>query len=88
MSEVIAARYWECEYCDFKRHNVQEVLKHLTEQHNINHEYKDANTGQVGDLIITSSLVVPEKLRREDAVMRFMADGKNITKELVDNGSR
>jgi hypothetical protein len=88
MSEVIAARYWECEYCKFKRHNLEEVLEHLVNVHRVNHRYKEANTAKIGDLIITSSLVVPKILQNDDAVIRFMADGNNIAKELYKEESR
>lgn len=63
MSELVAVHFWCCEYCNHKCYSICDMLEHLYKEHGIEIYMTDANTGLLGDNLITSSFVVPDKLK-------------------------
>ena len=63
MSKIVAAHFWNCEFCPLVLYDKGEMVQHLKEKHAIDVNSPAANSGMVGDNLIVSDLVVPKHLQ-------------------------
>ena len=62
MGKIVAARFWNCEFCDTVRYSYEDIVRHLKIEHDIDVKSPLSNAGLGGDNLMVSDLVIPEKL--------------------------
>lgn len=55
MTKLVASRFWNCEFCDFKSYEQKDVLDHLKKKHEIDVFSQNSNWGRAGDNIFVAS---------------------------------